>query len=130
MCAHAAIAVGPRGGPAIRPGRAGPVLRDHAFPDRTIDGGGCRGATRRAEGDRTCAASSVDRSAAGARRRDADRTGVPTDHNAHKISLGRTAPAYHLTVLVFAEECAVARRTGECTGPAWQFDGGAPAPER
>lgn len=48
----------------------------------------------------------------------------------HNISLGRTAPAYHLSVLAFAEECAVARQTGEFTGPALQFDGGAPAPER
>jgi hypothetical protein len=49
----------------------------------------------------------------------------------HNISLGRTAPAYHLTVLAFAEECIIARGTGEFSGPALQFDGGAAArPER
>ncbi|WP_280425477.1 alpha/beta hydrolase [Nocardia carnea] len=48
----------------------------------------------------------------------------------HNISLGYTAPAYHLSVLSFAEECAVARQTGEFSGPTLQFDGGAAAPER
>ncbi|MEU1983070.1 alpha/beta hydrolase [Nocardia sp. NPDC019395] len=48
----------------------------------------------------------------------------------HNISLGYTAPAYHLTVLAFAEECLTARRTGEFSGPTLQFDGGAAAPER
>ncbi|MEV3960349.1 hypothetical protein AB0M34_05520 [Nocardia sp. NPDC050193] len=49
----------------------------------------------------------------------------------HNVSLGRTAPAYHLTVLAFAEECIIARGTGEFSGPALQFDGGAAArPER
>lgn len=46
----------------------------------------------------------------------------------HNVSLGRTAPAYHLTVLAFAEQCIIARRTGEFSGPALQFDGGAAAP--
>lgn len=49
----------------------------------------------------------------------------------HNLGLGRTAPAYHLTVLAFAEECIIARRSGEFSGPALQFDGGAVArPER
>ncbi|WP_328392866.1 alpha/beta hydrolase [Nocardia sp. NBC_00416] len=49
----------------------------------------------------------------------------------HNISLGRTAPVYHLNVLAFAEECIIARTTGEFSGPTLQFDGGAPArPER
>lgn len=45
----------------------------------------------------------------------------------HNVSLGRTAPAYHLGVLAFAEECIIARRTGEFSGPDPQFDGGAAA---
>lgn len=48
----------------------------------------------------------------------------------HNISLGYTAPAYHLGVLAFAEECRLARQTGEFSGPTLQFDGGAAAPER
>lgn len=48
----------------------------------------------------------------------------------HNISLGHTAPAYHLSVLAFAEECLFARQTGEFSGPTLQFDGGAAAPER
>lgn len=48
----------------------------------------------------------------------------------HNISLGHTAPAYHLSVLAFAEECLLARQAGEFSGPALQFDGGAAAPER
>ncbi|MGW1739355.1 alpha/beta hydrolase [Nocardia sp. NPDC001965] len=49
----------------------------------------------------------------------------------HNVSLGRTAPAYHLDVLAFAEECIIARRTGEFSAPTRQFDGGAVArPER
>ncbi|MBB5915586.1 hypothetical protein BJY24_004498 [Nocardia transvalensis] len=46
----------------------------------------------------------------------------------HNSSLGYTAAAYHLKVLSFVEECVVAAVTGEFTGPATQFDGGAPAP--
>ncbi|WP_036567550.1 alpha/beta hydrolase [Nocardia sp. BMG51109] len=46
----------------------------------------------------------------------------------HNISLGNTAAAYHLKVLAFAEECIVAAATGEFSGPARQFDGGAQAP--
>ncbi|MGK8506581.1 alpha/beta hydrolase [Nocardia asiatica] len=45
----------------------------------------------------------------------------------HNVSLGYTAAAYHLKVLAFAEECVVAARTGEFTGPAMQIDGGAQA---
>ncbi|WP_181725056.1 alpha/beta hydrolase [Nocardia gipuzkoensis] len=45
----------------------------------------------------------------------------------HNVSLGHTAAAYHLQVLAFAEECVVAETTGEFTGPAMQFDGGAHA---
>ncbi|MBF6336545.1 alpha/beta fold hydrolase [Nocardia abscessus] len=45
----------------------------------------------------------------------------------HNVSSGHTAAAYHLKVLSFAEECLVARTTGEFTGPAMQFDGGAHA---
>ncbi len=49
----------------------------------------------------------------------------------HNSSLGRTAPAYHRSVLAFAEECTNARGTGDFSGPALQFDGGAAArPER
>ncbi|WP_280507208.1 alpha/beta hydrolase [Nocardia flavorosea] len=48
----------------------------------------------------------------------------------HNISLGRTAPAYHLSVLAFAEECLLARQAGDFSGPTLQFDGGAAAPER
>ncbi|MGW5384323.1 alpha/beta hydrolase [Nocardia sp. NPDC003963] len=49
----------------------------------------------------------------------------------HNVSLGRTAPAYHLGVLDFAEECIIARGTGEFSGPALQFDGDAATrPER
>ncbi|WP_280381921.1 alpha/beta hydrolase [Nocardia wallacei] len=46
----------------------------------------------------------------------------------HNTSLGYTAAAYHLKVLSFVEECVVAASTGEFTGPAIQFDGGAQAP--
>ncbi|WP_058853768.1 alpha/beta hydrolase [Nocardia jinanensis] len=49
----------------------------------------------------------------------------------HNVSLGRTAPAYHLDVLAFTEECIIARRPGEFSGPTLRFDGGATArPER
>lgn len=48
----------------------------------------------------------------------------------HNIGLGATAPAYHLSVLAFAEECLLARQTGEYAGPTLQFDGGAAAPGR
>ncbi|MEU1993618.1 alpha/beta fold hydrolase [Nocardia gamkensis] len=49
----------------------------------------------------------------------------------HNTSLGYTAAAYHLKALAFAEECVVAARTGEFTGPAIQLDGRAHArPER
>ncbi|WP_433492358.1 hypothetical protein [Nocardia grenadensis] len=49
----------------------------------------------------------------------------------HNVGLGRTALAHHLTVLAFAEECIIARGTGEFSVPALQFDGGAAArPER
>lgn len=46
----------------------------------------------------------------------------------HNISLGHTATAYHLDVLSFAEECRIARETGQFSGPILQFDGGATAP--
>ncbi|WP_019927676.1 alpha/beta hydrolase [Nocardia sp. BMG111209] len=46
----------------------------------------------------------------------------------HNISVGRTATAYHLQALAFAEECVVARESGENAGPAEQF--GATAPGR
>ncbi|MGW5375662.1 alpha/beta fold hydrolase [Nocardia sp. NPDC003999] len=45
----------------------------------------------------------------------------------HNASLGYTAAAYHLKMLAFVEECIVAATTGAFTGPATQFDGGAPA---
>ncbi|MCX4090762.1 alpha/beta hydrolase [Nocardia sp. alder85J] len=51
------------------------------------------------------------------------------DDAGHNISIGYTATAYHLKVLAFAEECAVARRAGAYSDPAEQFDGAA-APEQ
>ncbi|MBY8862299.1 alpha/beta fold hydrolase [Nocardia sp. CA2R105] len=45
----------------------------------------------------------------------------------HNLSLGYSAAAYHLKLLSFAEECAIARETGEFSGPATQWDGIAPS---
>ena len=53
--------------------------------------------------------------------------GLELADTGHNVSLGRTSPAYHLGVLAFAEECIIARRTGEFSGPDPQFDGGAAA---
>ncbi|WP_194830010.1 alpha/beta hydrolase [Nocardia sp. XZ_19_231] len=44
-------------------------------------------------------------------------------HSGHNLSLGYTARAYHLKLLSFVEECAVARESGEFSGPARQLDG-------
>ncbi|MQY27679.1 alpha/beta hydrolase [Nocardia aurantia] len=44
-------------------------------------------------------------------------------HAGHNISVGRTAGAYHLQALAFAEECVVARESGENAGPAVPFNG-------
>lgn len=46
----------------------------------------------------------------------------------HGIGVGHTALAYHLGVPAFAEECVVARTTGEFSGPTRQFDGGTVPP--
>ncbi len=41
----------------------------------------------------------------------------------HNISVGRTATAYHLGLLAFAEECAIAAEADDFTAPALRFDG-------
>lgn len=46
----------------------------------------------------------------------------------HDIGVGHTALAYHLEVPAFAEECVVARTTGEFSGLTRQFDGGTVPP--